>query len=422
MGLLEPITHKEEIDGLINEAQTKYDASVKRFEDQKEKTSKSLETLGKTKIEAWSKGMDSFVECFSSFNNIEVVQTIDTNMNFIGSDEEPQQIMVNMQQASLTANEIAKAGVAAIGTGALVGIASYGGAMMFGTASTGTAIAALSGAAKTNATLAFFGGGSKAVGGLGIDGGKLVLAGVVAAPILAVAAVITSVKSKERLAEAKKIHAEAMDAVSKIDIMTTGMNGIEKMSDNYSGFIKKLGKKFKPFIQEMGRIRNAHPVENGQMIDFNELSTVEQKTLHLSWLMAQIYYHVLSTPILTSDGKVSTDAGKVISVAEKEFKQFKRDTFKMKGDDAKAADFLWASSARTMMVVNFIAMAAMIFAGISMVTTNIIGGLVLFIGAIIAFPIFIKLKPECASRLWAWRIVRLVGSIVFAILMLMIVL
>lgn len=417
MGLLEPITHKEEIEGLINEAQSKYDAAQKNFEEQKEKTTKSLEILGKTKIDAWAKGMDSFVECFSSFNNIEVVQTIDTNMSFIGSDEEPQQMMVNMQQASLTANEVAKAGVAAIGTGALVGIASYGGAMMFGTASTGTAIAALSGAAKTNATLAFFGGGSKAVGGLGIAGGKLVLAGIVAVPILAVGAVITSVKSKERLAEAKKVHAEAMDAVSKMDIMTTGMNGIEKMSNNYSSFIKKFGKKFKPFIKEMERIRAEHPNGDGEMIDFNELSVVEQKTLHLSWLMAQIYYHVLSTPILTADGKVSTDAEKVISVAEKEFKQFKKDTFKMTGDDAKAANILWASSARSMMIVNFIAMAIMIFAGVSLFATNVLGGLALFVGAVIAFPIFFKFKAPSASKLWLWRIVRLICAVVFSVLM-----
>lgn len=417
MGLLEPITHKEEIEGLINEAQSKYDAAQKNFEEQKEKTTKSLEILGKTKIDAWAKGMDSFVECFSSFNNIEVVQTKDTNMSFIGSDEEPQQMMVNMQQASLTANEVAKAGVAAIGTGALVGIASYGGAMMFGTASTGTAIAALSGAAKTNATLAFFGGGSKAVGGLGIAGGKLVLAGIVAVPILAVGAVITSVKSKERLAEAKKVHAEAMDAVSKMDIMTTGMNGIEKMSNNYSSFIKKFGKKFKPFIKEMERIRAEHPNGDGEMIDFNELSVVEQKTLHLSWLMAQIYYHVLSTPILTADGKVSTDAEKVISVAEKEFKQFKKDTFKMTGDDAKAANILWASSARSMMIVNFIAMAIMIFAGVSLFATNVLGGLALFVGAVIAFPIFFKFKAPSASKLWLWRIVRLICAVVFSVLM-----
>ncbi len=50
----------------------------------------------------------------------------------------------------------------------------------WGTASTGTAIASLSGAAATNATLAFLGGGSLAAGGGGIALGKLVLTGGVA--------------------------------------------------------------------------------------------------------------------------------------------------------------------------------------------------------------------------------------------------
>ena len=45
-------------------------------------------------------------------------------------------------------------------------------------ASTGTSIASLSGAAATNATLAFFGGGSLAAGGLGMAGGTAVLGGL----------------------------------------------------------------------------------------------------------------------------------------------------------------------------------------------------------------------------------------------------
>lgn len=404
MGLLEPITHKEEIENLLNEAQTKYDTALNNFNKQKDKTADCLEELGKVKIKAWSEGMDSFVTNFSAFNNIEIIKTVDTNVSFIGSSEEPQQMIVNMQQASLTASEVAKAGVAAVGSGALIGIASYGGAMMFGTASTGTAIAALSGAAKTNATLAFFGGGSKAVGGLGIAGGKLVLAGIVAAPVLAVAAVITSVKSKERLAEAKKIHAEAIDAAEKMNMMTTGMNGIEKMSDNYSDFIKKLGKKFKPFAVELECIKKAHPVQDGGQIDFNSLTTVEQKTLHLSWLMAQIYYHVLSTPILTADGKVSMEAKQVIDTANKEFKQFKKDTFKLSGEDAKAANILWHSSANMMLLLNLMVTIAMLGLGVFAFRYGIMRGLVFIVSAMIAFPIFFKIKVPSDSRLWLYRI------------------
>ena len=204
MGLLEPITHKEEIQKLLDDAQHIYDTSKAKFESQKEKTSKSLEELGKIKISAWSEGMEAFVTSFGTFKNVELNRVETTNTHFIGYNEEPSETLMNIENASMTASEVAKAGFAAVGTGALVGVAAYGGAMMFGSASTGTAIAALSGAAKTNATLAWFGGGAKAAGGLGMAAGKLVLAGIVVAPILAVAAVIAGVKGKERLEEAKK--------------------------------------------------------------------------------------------------------------------------------------------------------------------------------------------------------------------------
>ena len=156
-------------------------------------------------MKAWSDGMDSFMTSFGVFKNVEMNRIEETTLNFIGSDEEPKQMLMNIENVSMSANEVAKAGFAAVGTGALVGVAAYGGAMMFGTASTGTAIATLSGAAKTNATLAWFGGGAKTAGGLGMAVGKLVLAGIVVVPIIGVAGIIIGAKGKEKLAEAKKI-------------------------------------------------------------------------------------------------------------------------------------------------------------------------------------------------------------------------
>lgn len=74
------------------------------------------------------------------------------------------------------------AGVGALGTGAGVAVAALGPAVAmgiatsFGVASTGTAISALSGAAATNAALAWLGGGALAAGGGGMVVGNLLLA------------------------------------------------------------------------------------------------------------------------------------------------------------------------------------------------------------------------------------------------------
>lgn len=74
------------------------------------------------------------------------------------------------------------------GFGGLVGgstaLGAWGLVSLIGSASTGTAISSLSGVAATNATLAWFGGGSLATGGAGIAGGFWVLGGIVAAPII----------------------------------------------------------------------------------------------------------------------------------------------------------------------------------------------------------------------------------------------
>lgn len=82
-------------------------------------------------------------------------------------------------------------GVGGAAAGATAGgAAAYGtfsAAMYFGTASTGTAIGTLSGAAATNAAMAWLGGGSLAAGGAGAAGGAALLTGIVAAPALLLA-------------------------------------------------------------------------------------------------------------------------------------------------------------------------------------------------------------------------------------------
>lgn len=87
-------------------------------------------------------------------------------------------------------------------TGVGVGAASVAGVGAFAAASTGTPIATLSGAAATNATLAWLGGGTIAAGGGGIAAGTTVLGGIVVAPAAVAAVGFGSVKGRrERAAQ-----------------------------------------------------------------------------------------------------------------------------------------------------------------------------------------------------------------------------
>ena len=80
MGLLEPVTHKEEIERLTTEAKNMYDAALHKFESQKKATTDELEKLGKIKINSWSNRMDNYVGAFSSFANVSMDKKFDTNL------------------------------------------------------------------------------------------------------------------------------------------------------------------------------------------------------------------------------------------------------------------------------------------------------------------------------------------------------
>ena len=418
MGLLEPITHKEEIEDLIISAQRMYDASKENFEVQKDKTSKALEELGKLKLKSWAEEMDMFSSKFKSFNNVEIIKKEEMSIDFIGKKEKPEQMLINIEEASMNAQDMLKAGSIALGAGALVGIASYGGAALFAKASTGTAISTLKGAAKTKSILAFFGGGSKVAGGLGVLGGKLVLAGIVVTPVLIVSGLIARANGKEKLEEAKKIHAEAKEKSEKIDMITTGMSGIEKMSNNYKTFINKFNKKFKLFLNELERIKEKYNASEEIMVDYNTMTIAEQKTLHISWLMAQIYYQILSVSILTDDGNVSKESEECIKYADKALKDIKKETLKLTGEEASAADLIWKDSANLMLLINMIFSILMLNKCIGNIRYDILEGLTYFITSIIAFPIFFKFKNLPKNKLFKWRAIRLIIAIIFIIIVL----
>ncbi|HIK25515.1 MAG TPA: hypothetical protein IGP91_07165 [Thermosynechococcus sp. M46_R2017_013] len=90
-------------------------------------------------------------------------------------------------------------------------------AALVGTASTGTAIGTLSGAAATNATLAWFGGGALAAGGGGMALGSLIVGGVSLGLALMVGGFMFGGKGEKDLTQAVEYEAQVDAAVAKHD-------------------------------------------------------------------------------------------------------------------------------------------------------------------------------------------------------------
>ena len=121
-------------------------------------------------------------------------------------------------------------------------------ATTFGTASTGTAISALSGAAASNAAIAWLGGGALATGGGGMAAGQALLAlagpigwGIAGTTLLA--SVLLTVKKRFKLQEKKK------DEITKLQNLTNelrkvGVN-IEQLINQTASLKVELSQQFK---------------------------------------------------------------------------------------------------------------------------------------------------------------------------------
>lgn len=150
-----------------------------KAEKAKNQANNKIEVLGE-----YTKNLyDKLVEIQDLFDKIRNIPS-DKKMEY----EECKKIRLNWkQQADKIEEDFKKAAVKAGGAGAAGAVggfavaalgpaAAMGVATTFGVASTGTAISALSGAAATNAALAWLGGGALAAGGGGMAAGNAFLA------------------------------------------------------------------------------------------------------------------------------------------------------------------------------------------------------------------------------------------------------
>lgn len=127
-----------------------------------------------------------------------------------------------------------------VGVGGLAAVGSWVFVSLLGTASTGTAIATLSGAAAYNATLAWFGGGAIAAGGGGMAAGATTLGLIFAIPAIAIA----TYKTHSKVSEVDNMRFEVECATNQIDdkryLIHQSLPEVEKQIHLMQAYYEKL--------------------------------------------------------------------------------------------------------------------------------------------------------------------------------------
>ncbi len=158
---------------------SKLEIAQEQAENSINEANQKIEELGKHTSDLYV-SLNSIQEVFDRIRNVPSEKRLEyENLKKIRLEwkREAEKIESDYKKAAIKNVGNGAAGVAAgVGVAALGPTAAMGIATTFGVASTGTAISALSGAAATNAALAWLGGGALAAGGGGMAAGNALLA------------------------------------------------------------------------------------------------------------------------------------------------------------------------------------------------------------------------------------------------------
>lgn len=223
--------------------------------------------------------------------------------------------------------------VAALGPTAAMGIATT-----FGVASTGTAISALSGAAATNAALAWLGGGALAAGGGGMAAGEAFLA--LAGPIRWAIAGVALLSSGLLFWKAKNDKKRLEDIYTLI---------AERDIKSYELAIVELNERIQRIKDETDKIKKAIDEIKTFGIDYEQMTEEKQYTLgsYLNLMLSST--QLLVNPILGLQAKYNEEDYKKFIVT-KRYKGLNKNLiislsnllYKIKLDD-KDKKLLWKS-------------------------------------------------------------------------------
>lgn len=297
-------------------AQIIYDEASTELESTKLHAQNSMETLGKLKFEIIENSIIPFVDTFEKIKNINFddIDLIDNSLPSVTVDE-----MNNMEKANLELKELVGGGISSLGTGGLAGLAAYGGVGLLGTASTGTAIGTLSGAAATNATLAWLGGGSIASGGFGMAGGMAVLGGIVAGPVLAVGGMMAASKAEAAKEDAYANLSQAKLAAEEMEMATALTYGIQQRFDEISSVLAALNEYFSPLLNSLQELVSVNT-------DYRSYSIDDKQGVFTAASTAKTLKNVLEVDVLEQDGSLTNDSKEVIEATTEQLKDLNFET------------------------------------------------------------------------------------------------
>lgn len=305
----------KEANDTMKSADSHHKSNIEKFEKQSKVTSNDMDNLGKKELE--------ILESFELFTN--VFEKIQGRPQFKTYSKDgvniPEYDSEELKKVSVGAGLLLGGiGGAAIGTagGFAAAGATTAAVMALGTASTGTAIASLSGVAATNATLAALGGGAIAAGGGGMALGTTVLGAATLGVGLLVGGVIFSVTGSSLSNKADEAWSQMRKAEKEIDKICLYLKDLSNTALKYDKALSSVNKAYRNHLNTLTSI-----VETNKKTNWNEFTNEEKLLTENTALLVNLLFNMGKVKlVLTSENenvqnKVNTEeVNKIIENAE----------------------------------------------------------------------------------------------------------
>lgn len=281
-------------------AQRIVEETEERIEAARVAANSALEDFGNKKYTCITGDLQRFIQVYARLKGVQLSTTALKELSGPNSDM-PTSVQELADKYSLLIESTKGLGTGALG-GAMAAFGAYNGTMLLASAGTGTAISSLSGAAATNATLAWLGGGSLASGGLGVAGGTIVLGVMAAGPALLIFGSILGAKAQKSLADAKANLEQAQTYEESANLVITKLQGISDLTRLASDTLSNVRGRLRRSCKNLASYIDA----NGEQ--YSDYSLDGKKLVFTTVKYAQLLKALIDTPLLTEDGSIVEDA------------------------------------------------------------------------------------------------------------------
>lgn len=230
-----------------------YQRDAKRLADQAEQDGKQAQELLKRELTKLGQAKKDLNELCVKVEKRRK-QDIENDM-MDDKSKKFNKVSISVYGSSASMADVFTSMAGSLGAGAASCALALGGVVLFGTATTGTAIGSLTGAAFSSALLSWFGGGALAAGGLGVMGGAAVLGGIFLGPAILIGGFVLSSKAEEALDQARDAYYEVKEKVEKANKVINSIKNCCTQLSDYTALINRTRDSLKRMCESSIRKR-----------------------------------------------------------------------------------------------------------------------------------------------------------------------